>query len=111
DHCEGGLQAAKAGMDMLIQSASGSKDGIIPVLVVISDNYSHLGTGPNGSRSFDAASLLSTLKDAKLNNVLVYDAVPQSSSVPTFTACNKPSGTPADQWAHVRSGWKDQHPK
>src|SRR5262249_23108223 len=81
------------------------------VLIVISDNYSHDGSGSNGQRNFDMSPVANGVQLNSLKNLMVFDSVPTDSDVPSFTACNSPGGTPADQGTPVRQSWKTAHPK
>lgn len=106
DHCEGGIQAAYTAVERLSNSGKSFK-----VMIVISDNYSHDGSGSNGSRGFDMSVVANGVKIPALNNLMVFDSVPTDTDVPTTTSCNVPGGTPADQWVPVRDAWRSAHPK
>lgn len=111
DHCEGGISAVQNALVALSQA--GGSTGAVPMLLVISDNYSHDSMNPSGSRTFDMSMPIASAKHPAMKNLLFFDAVPTTSDVPGFTECPGVdfSKTPAQQWEPVRDAWKQAHPE
>lgn len=105
DACEGGLMAARVGMNRLNASIT-SGEAVLPILIVISDNFSHMGTGYTNARNFDDSELVKAASTENLKPLLLIDSVPIVSDVvgsKLAFGC-KPSGigSPNKQWENLR---------
>ncbi len=112
DHCEGGINAARRAMEVLAAAQAAEPGGAIPMILVISDNYSHDSMNGEGSRTFDMSSVMAAAQAPQFKNMLFFDAVPTTTDVPLLTECpGAPlSAPPAAQWEPVRLAWKATHP-
>ena len=114
DHCEGGLMAAEIASQMLNNDLAGEPNGIFPVIVMVTDNWSHNGRGPSGGRNFEPTFLINALMaPAFASNFLLVDSTYTNTSGPgTLTSCPgvPNSAPPSAQWDYVRGAWKQTHP-
>lgn len=93
DSAEGGLMAARVGLERLAKSISAGSH-VVPVLIVISDTFSHDGTGGENNRSDNASGVVQAAKQSVLKPLLLIDATPKLDGLPV---------SPALQWEKIRS--------
>jgi hypothetical protein len=97
DGPEGGLMAAKVGLQRLGASIS-SVQSIVPVMIVVTDNLSHNGSAAiAGIRNFDESAVVDAAKAAVFKPLLIIDSSP-TTGTEVFGLGKKPS----EQWTSVR---------
>lgn len=105
DACEGGLQAAKNGI-VGLQNVLKTKGPSLPILILISDNYSHTGTA---ARDISNDQLVTAATGTGMKSIMIFDAVPSGA----LGGGIGPRGMGGDQCASKMAGkapsfqWED----
>jgi hypothetical protein len=107
DACEGGLQAVRNGLSRLSQSFKAG-ESVVPIMIIVSDNFSHQGTGSNNARDFADDTVITAAQLDGLKPLMVIDAVPNTPNILSrilggVGSCNSGFSLPSEQWQVIRS--------
>lgn len=118
DPWEGGLQAMMTGLSMLESSPKDSTHDFLPIVVAITDTFSHNGLGDDPVYSVRDCSvgwspLSQALASPTFDKMLVYDASQADNGAafipdPSIAPCAPYDSTvwPSQQWEDVRAEWQ-----
>lgn len=104
DGPEQGLYAFTKAMDHMEMMAAGK--AIIPVVMMISDNFAHNDSTVGQTRDFSLGPLKQRFAKKPFDNIFIYDFTPGS----TAETGRLPWATPAAQWTAIRDAWKETNP-
>lgn len=120
DAYEGGLLALLQGMQMLMADPVQEEHEVVPVIIAITDNFSHNGEGgavPGSTPGtiqikqrdcrVNWSPLLTSLADKNYDKMVLYDASPFASTHEGLQCLGYEAGdaSPARQWKDIRSAW------
>ncbi len=111
DGPEAGLLAARTAIEAIHERSSQTTNTIILVVLMITDNYSHNGTGPFANRDYSTDALQMLLADKLFDFMLLYDSVPNTVVPDIYVPTSiLPAGSPSDQWQALRKIWQKANP-
>jgi len=111
DHCEGGLLAMADAMQRM-KSVMSSDPNALPILIPITDNYSHAGGSSGSGRDFSTTSVLTEANDNSFNGMMIFDSSYRDSGPVAGGDCNEQfrdsRTSPAAKWEELRNQIKGQ---
>ena len=106
DLCEAGIKATAIAMGKMQAALQADPNGL-PILIPVTDNYSHDGNNQQGSRTFSTAEILGLSADKTFNTLLLFDSTYNNSDNVGGDSCNnafRNAGTaPSTKWNDLRN--------